>query len=311
MDMDDQESAVKSSLITVGDCIRWGASAFKRHELIFAHGLQSAIDESAYLVLHALYLPIDTPECYFPCRINSFERDAVYHLLSERIRTRKPAAYLTHEAWFCQLPFYVDERVLIPRSPIASLIETHFSPWLDAAPPQRILDLCTGSGCIGIACAYAFVGAEVVLSDVCEAALEVAKENIQRHQLSPWVETVHSDLFENLPTDQGFDLIVSNPPYVDLKEMNALGQEFDHEPNDALASGALGLDHAVQILEQAALHLNDGGILVLEVGNSQYALMEYYPQIDFRWLELADEQGSGVLLIKKSELLSHFPKAAG
>lgn len=290
-----------SELLTIKDYIRWGASRFAEAELSFSHGMSSPFDEAAYLVLHTLHLPVDTPDLYFESRLTSSERATVADIIQQRVETRKPAAYLTNEGWFLGLPFYVDENVLIPRSPIAEYIEKQFAPWIEAHEVHNILDLCTGSGCIGIACAYAFPHAHVDLSDISPWALEVARINIERHNLAGQVEAIESDLFANLEGRQ-YDIIVSNPPYVDAHDMAALTPEFLHEPADlALASGDDGLDHTRRILRDAAKHLTEHGILIVEVGNSQYALQAAYPDVLFHWLEF-ERGGDGVFLLTADQV---------
>lgn len=287
-------------LSTITDFIRWGASRFVEADLSYSHGLSSPLDESAYLVLRSLSLPVDTPEVYWSSAITSSEKETVLGNLSRRIKDRIPAAYIFNEGWFAGLQFYVDERVLVPRSPIAELVENQFAPWVDAGDVLNVLDLCTGSGCIGIACAYAFPQADVDLSDVSPEALEVANMNIDGHDARQRVTAIESNMFSNLQGKQ-YDIIVSNPPYVDAEDMTDLPAEFHHEPELGLSSGNDGLDLTRVILQQAALHLSDNGILVVEVGNSQYALMELFPDVPFQWVEF-ERGGDGVFLLTKQQL---------
>jgi ribosomal protein L3 glutamine methyltransferase len=292
------------NLKTVKDFIRWGASRFNEANLSYGHGMSSALDEAVYLVLNALHLPVDTPDSYWDGRLTPIEIEAVKTLLLRRINERKPAAYLTNEGWFAGLPFYVDERVLVPRSPIAELVETQFSPWVEPDDVNTILDLCTGSGCIGIASAYAFANASVDLADISQDAIDVANINIQRHDAAQQVEAICSDVFSNLDNKK-YDIIVSNPPYVDVEDMSALTDEFLHEPELGLSSGENGLDLTIKILHQAADYLNENGILVVEVGNSQYALQQQFPNIPFHWLEFK-RGGDGVFLLDKHQLELFF-----
>lgn len=288
-----------TELSSILDFIRWGASHFRAAELSFSHGMASAFDEAAYLVLHSLHLPVDTPELYFASKLTQAEKQKVLDMLERRIIERKPAAYLTNEAWFAGLPFYVDERVLVPRSPIAELVEKQFYPWTDETQVKQVLDLCTGSGCIGIACAYAFPNAEIDISDISTDALAVAKLNIERHGVQANVQAIQSDLFAQLT--KRYDLIVSNPPYVDAAEIAEMSSEFQHEPLIGLAAGEDGLDIVHRILAKAREHLTDHGILIVEVGNSQYALAEAYPQLAFQWLEF-ERGGDGIFLLTAAQL---------
>ena len=292
------------NLKTVKDFIRWGASRFSEANLSYGHGLSSALDEAVYLVLNALHLPIDTPNSYWDGRLTPVEIEAVQTRLLRRINERKPAAYLTNEGWFAGLSFFVDERVLVPRSPIAELVETQFAPWVDPDEVGTILDLCTGSGCIGIASAYAFENAKVDLADISQDAIDVATINIQRHDATQQVKAIRSDVFSHL-IDKKYDIIVSNPPYVDVEDMSALTDEFLHEPELGLSSGENGLDLTLKILHQAANHLNENGILVVEVGNSQYALQQQFPDVPFHWLAF-ERGGDGVFLLDKHQLTLFF-----
>ncbi|TBV17578.1 50S ribosomal protein L3 N(5)-glutamine methyltransferase [Stutzerimonas kirkiae] len=294
--------ASPSRLRTLRDYIRWAVSRFHAEQLFFGHGSDNAWDEARQLVLGALHLPWQMADHYLDCRLEDDEREALHELLRRRIEERVPTAYLLGQAWFCGLPFVVDERVLIPRSPIAELIEQRFEPWL-AQEPARILDLCTGSGCIGIACAYEFGAAEVVLADLSYEALEVANRNIEQHELEERVYTVQGDGFEGLP-GQRFDLIVSNPPYVDAEDFADMPAEYRHEPALGLACGADGLDLVRRMLAEAADHLTDNGVLIVEVGNSQVHVQALYPEVDFTWLEF-QQGGHGVFLLAASQCRAH------
>jgi len=292
---------VPTYLHTIRDLIRWGASRMNEAGLHFGHGTDNAIDEAAALVLHALHLPPDVHVEYFQSSVTPAEKQAALGLLERRITERKPAAYLTHRAWFMSLPFYVDERVLVPRSPLAELIDRHFTPWLpDSRKVEHILDLGAGSGCIGIACAYAFPDARVDLVDVSAEALEVARRNVAEHGLEEQVEVIQSDLFSALK-GRHYDLIVSNPPYVGLEELDTLPVEYHHEPRLGLAAGEEGLDVVVEILRQAADHLKRDGLLIVEVGNAQYALCEAFPEVPFTWLEF-ERGGHGVFLLNAAQV---------
>jgi ribosomal protein L3 glutamine methyltransferase len=301
-----------NSLATVRDFIRWGANRLGEAGLVFGHGTDNALDESAALVLHALHLGMELPGDYLEAVLSEAERREVFHLIESRISTRKPAAYLTHEAWFAGLSFYVDERVLVPRSPIAELIINRFTPWVVPERIDSLLDLCTGSGCIAIACACAFPDAHVLATDISADALAVARENITRHQLAYRVQLLESSLFDRIG-ERRFDLIVSNPPYVPLTEVQQLPEEFRHEPVLGLSAGEDGLDVVVQILKNASHHLADNGILVVEVGCSQEALVELYPEIAFLWLEF-EQGGEGVFMLEQDQLRKHqqdFERVAG
>jgi ribosomal protein L3 glutamine methyltransferase len=295
------ENSIAEELLTLRDFIRWGASSFKEAKLYFGHGTVNAWDEAEQLVLHAIHLVPPLGNEWLSARLTTEERARVVANLARRIEERIPAAYITGEAWFGGLPFVVDKRVLVPRSPIAELIESKFSPWLSGAP-NKILDLCTGSGCIGIACAYAFPNAEVQLSDISYDALAVAEENIHQHDLEDRVFAIQSDLFSNLH-GQKFDLIVSNPPYVDADDLATMPDEYLAEPAIGLASGEDGLDFTRRLLKEAKEHLTDSGHLIVEVGNSWVALQAAYPDLPFRWFEFK-RGGHGVFMLTYQDLLA-------
>ncbi len=288
-------------LQTLRDFFRWGASEFIAAGLFYGHGTDNPWDEAEQLVLHAVHLNPPLADEWLDARLTRPERERVVANIQRRIEERIPAAYITGQAWFAGMPFTVDERVLVPRSPIAELIEKQFAPWLIDEPLQ-ILDLCTGSGCIGIACAYSFPDAEVQLSDISFDALAVTEENIQRHDLSERVFAIQSDLFENLQ-GQRFDLIVSNPPYVDAEDMASLPQEYHAEPELGLASGEDGLDFTRRLLAEALDYLTENGLLVVEVGNSWPALEEAYPELPFTWVEF-ERGGHGVFVLSAADLRS-------
>ena len=291
-------------LVTMGDLVRWGASCFDEAELDFGHGTDNALDEAFTLVRHALHLPHDLPPYMILTRVTKNERRSVVNLLMERITTRKPAPYLIQQAWFAGMEFFVDERVLIPRSPIAELIEQGFAPWIDPENVGTILDLCTGSACIAIACAAAFPDAQVTATDNYQEALDVAAINVEKHRMQEQVKLVRSDVFEDLQAAQQFDIIVSNPPYVDMQDMAALTPEFQHEPFQALAAGSDGLDIVKRILKKARNYLTDQGILVVEVGNSESAIIEQFPEVPFNWPEF-ERGGHGVFILTKQELIEY------
>lgn len=282
-------------MTTPRQLIDWTEQQFLRSDLFFGHGADNALDEAAYLVLGALDLPFDVSPDKLKVKITETEQQRIKRLVDERISSRKPTAYLLNEAWFAGLPFYVDERVLVPRSPIAELVRDRFSPWIKAPDVTRILDLGTGSGCIAIACALAFPAAIVDATDISPDALQVALINCERHGLGQRVNLVESDLFSAL-NDSRYDIIVCNPPYVTDGEMAALPAEYRHEPSLALAAGVTGLDVVDNILLNAHEHLTPHGILVVEVGNGRAALEAKYPRTPFTWLDF-EHGGEGVFVI--------------
>jgi len=294
-----QSALIAAQLHTIGDYIRYATSEFNRAELFFGHGTDNARDEAISLVLFALYLPNQLDEYLLGCQLVEEEKQAVLALIDRRIDERIPAAYITNQATFAKLPFYVDERVLVPRSPIAELIEQRFQPYL-TKEPRRILDLCTGSGCIAIACAYAFPEAEIDALDLSIDALNVAQINIETHGLLEQVIPIQSDVFSGVE-GLSYDLIVSNPPYVDLDDVKNMPDEYQHEPAMGLGSGNDGLDIVRKILAEAAEHLNEEGLLICEVGNSQVHVEASYPEVPFTWLEFT-RGGHGVFMLTKTQL---------
>ncbi len=292
---------IANDLVTLRDLIRWGTSQFNAADLSFVQGMPTAIDEAVYLCLSALHLPPDFSVDYFDCVLTMDERLHVLSMFQQRIEQHKPAAYITNEAWFAGLSFYVDERVLIPRSPIAEMIHQQFSLWIDPDQVNNILDLCTGSGCIAIACAYAFDQAQVDASDISADALAVAEINRRDHGLEDRVQLLESDLFESIP-DKRYDIIVSNPPYVSLQEMAELPAEFQFEPGaSALAAGETGMDIVLPMLVQARDYLTDDGILVVEVGYSKPALEALLPEVPFFWVDF-EYGGEGVFVLTANQL---------
>lgn len=296
-------TVMTEELFTIRDFIRYAVSRFQEAGLYYGHGTENAWDEAYFLIWHTLHLPYTIRDEVLDARLLVKERENIVKLIQRRIQERIPLAYLTHEAWFAELPFYVDERVLIPRSPIAELIENQFQPWIESDRVSQILDLCTGSGCIAVACAMAFPEAHVDAVDLSPEALAVAKMNTLRHHAEDKVTLYQSDLFASLEKKK-YDIIVSNPPYVSTKEMGELPSEYSHEPQLGLAAGALGLDLALRILKTADQHLKPQGILIVEVGNSEDALAELFPDVPFTWLEFR-RGGGGVFLLTAEQLNQH------
>lgn len=292
-----------NELITLRDWVRWGASAMTEHKVFFGHGTDNAIDDALELVLGVLHLDHSLPSDYLDARVTSGEQDRLLKAFEKRIEDRIPTAYLTGRAYFYGLEFIVDENVLIPRSPIAELINDQFEPWLGGVEVNRAMDLCTGSGCIGIAMAEAFPDAEVDLLDISPSALDIAQQNIDKHHLSDRVSAIQSDVFSGL-SDERYELIVSNPPYVSSQEMEELPAEYLAEPELALEAGDNGMDIVSQILLQAPNYLTDDGLLVVEVGASADLLMERYPNVPFMWIDF-EFGGDGVFAITAEQLVEY------
>ncbi len=324
-ELQQELAQAQQELHTIRDFIRFCVTQLRQYEVVVAQGTTDEFAEASAIVLHTLSLAWSADEQILDCRLTTHEKMAVLTLLEERITTRKPLSYLINLAYFCDLPFYVDERVLIPRSPIAELIKQQFVPYFindDMAQsvinndeffqhglldkglplPERILDLCTGSGCIAIALAKFFPNAMVDASDIDKDALEVAEVNIEHNEVEHQVTLLASNLFDNI--NDKYDLIVTNPPYVDSAIMAELPPEFMFEPEHALSAGQDGLDLVHHILHDAPNYLTEDGLLVCEVGESQWALEQSYPKINFNWLEFA-HGGSGIFAITRAELVQY------
>ena len=299
---------IVADLHTMLDMVRWSVSCFNKAGLFYGHGTDNPWDEAVSLVLQLLHLPQELPlqtgDQLFHSRLTKAEKFNIIEVVKRRVEERIPVPYLTNQAWFCSLPFFVDERVLIPRSPIAELIQNQFEDWIKDDEPQHILDLCTGGGCIAIALAYAFEEAQVDAVDISSEALEVAELNINEHGLHHRVFPIYSDLMDALQ-GQKYDLIVSNPPYVDAEDMHDLPEEFHHEPEMALAAGQDGLDLVDNILRQAPSHLTDKGWLFVEVGNSEVHMYSRYPDLPIQWVEF-ENGGHGVFAISKNDLVEYW-----
>ncbi|HEY1075182.1 MAG TPA: 50S ribosomal protein L3 N(5)-glutamine methyltransferase [Fontimonas sp.] len=287
------------ALTTVRDLVRWGASRFREAGLTFGHGTDNALDDAYYIVLQVLHLPFDLPSVYLEANVSASERAAVVKLLRARVSTRKPAAYLLGIAPFAGLEFEVDERVLVPRSPIGELIGREFQPWLQQAP-ERVLDLCAGSGCIGIATALAFPEAQVDLAELSAGALAVSRRNIKRHAVGERVRALKSDVFSGLG-DARYDLILANPPYVPTTEWKGLQPEYLHEPKMALEAGGDGMDIVARILDEAAARLNPGGLLICEVGGYVDEFEARWPRLPVTWIDF-EHGGDGVFVIAREAL---------
>ena len=296
---------MSAELSTIIDFIRYGASQFGRAGLTFGHSFDNALDESTQLVLHALHLQHDIGPAYGQAKLTAGEKRDVLELFNRRITERVPACYLTGEAWFAGLSFKSDARALVPRSPIAELIEAGFEPWLGGRPVQYALDLCTGSGCIAIAMAHYNPDWQVDGVDISEAALSLAEENRSRLSADN-CNLIRSDMFTGL-AGKVYDLIVTNPPYVTNDETDALPQEYSHEPDLGLRAGDDGLDFALKILRDAPSHLSEHGVLICEVGESERHLLKLLPEVPFAWVEFKVGQ-MGIFVIDRNDILAHHEK---
>lgn len=300
---------VCADLETVADYVRYAITQFNQHDLYYGHGTNNAWEEAQRLVFTALALPLDLAqeECkvFYPCKLTQAERTMINEWIDKRAQDATPLPYIAQQAWFAGMPFYVDERVLIPRSPFAELIKKGFAPYLDSTP-SNILDMCTGGGCIAIALAAHYPDAQIDAVDIDPNALAVASINIQEYQLDERVFPLQSDLFDNLQ-GQRYDLLVVNPPYVDAEDMDDLPQEYLHEPELALASGEDGLDLTHKLLTQVSDYMSDDAWLFVEVGNSEVNFRQRFGGLEVTWCSL-DQGGSGIFAINKQQLLAQQEK---
>jgi ribosomal protein L3 glutamine methyltransferase len=292
----------REALLSVRDLIRYAVSRFNEHKLFFGHGSDNAWDEAVYLVLHALHLPPDQLEPFMDARVLPSERTKALSLIDLRCEHRLPAPYLTHEAWLQGYAFHVDQRVIVPRSPIAELLMNQLSPWIaDPYEITGILDLCTGSGCLAIIAAHQFPEAFVDATDISKDALDVALINVAQHGLKERLNLHHGSLYDPLPVSAQYDLIISNPPYVNAASMQTLPPEFRHEPSLALAGGDDGMDVVRTIIEQAPAHLRDDGLLLIEIGHERSFFELAFPELEPIWLDTA-EASDQILLLTKEQL---------
>lgn len=271
-------------LITLRDVVRFVVSRFNEAELFFGHGTNNAFDEAVHLALHVLHLPPDTLELFYDARLSDAERGEILHLAARRVDEKIPLAYLINRAWLGDFSFYVDPRVIVPRSFIAELLRDGLEPWLaEPANIRSALDLCTGSGCLAILLAHTFENAHIDAVDISDAALAVAKHNVDAYNLTDRIDLIESDLFDALDGKR-YDLIISNPPYVDEAAMQSLPVEYRHEPHLALAGGTDGIALVRRIINRARLKLHRGGILIVEIGHNRAAIEAAFPELEFTWL---------------------------
>jgi ribosomal protein L3 glutamine methyltransferase len=294
---------VPPELDTLRDWLRFAVSRFTQARLAFGHGCADAYDEAAYLLLHALHLPLERIEPFLDARLTHAEKADLAALLTRRIEERVPAAYLTHEAWLGDFRFYVDERVIIPRSFITELLHDAFAPHIvDPASIRSALDLCTGCGCLAVLLAHAFPAADIEAADISADALAVAQRNVSDYGLADRINLIRSDLFGNLP-EKSYDIIISNPPYVTTMAMEELPREYRHEPALALAGGDDGMDAVRTILRDAPRFLEPEGLLVVEIGHNRLAAEAAFPRMPFLWLATASSDAS-VFLLKREEIVA-------
>ena len=291
----------QNELCTLRDLMRFSVSRFTEADLFFGHGTDNAWDEAAYLLLHTLHLPLDRLEPFMDARLTSDERTTALELIERRITERLPAAYLTNEAWLGDYCFYVDQRVIVPRSHIAELLQEQLSPWVDDPwAIHNVLDLCTGSGCLAILAALAFPESKVDAVDLSSDALAVAKRNIDDYGLEARLKLIQSDAFAGVQGKK-YDVIISNPPYVNAESMDALPEEYRREPELALASGKDGLDFTRTILKEAVGYLNPNGLLIVEIGHNRDALEMAFPELAFTWLD-TNAGDNYVFMLRREDL---------
>lgn len=296
---------VTEELHTIRDWLRFAVSQFEASDIFFGHGTDNAYDEAVWLILSTLHLPHDTLNNFLDARLTSTERSKLADFIAQRIMQHKPTAYLVKEAWLQGFKFYVDERVIVPRSFIAELLSDDLAPWVEF--PEMIesaADICTGSGCLGILLANSFPNAKIDVVDISQDAIDVANINIKNYGLEEQITAIKSDMFSAL-TGKRYDLIISNPPYVDAPSMATLPAEYRNEPQLALGSGEAGLDHTHTLIREAGQYLTDEGLLIVEIGHNRDALLEAYPDIAFTWLEVSSGN-QFVFLLTKSQLDRQF-----
>jgi len=296
---------IQSELVTIRDWLRFTVSQFEASDIFFGHGTDNAYDEAVWLILSSLHLPHDTLNNFLDARITSVERTNLAILIEQRIINHTPTAYLLKEAWLQGFKFYVDERVIVPRSFIAELLNDHLHPWVEFPEMlESAADICTGSGCLGILLANSFPNATIDVIDISADAIDVANINIQNYGLEEQITAIQSDMFSALEGKE-YDVIISNPPYVDAPSMSTLPAEYQNEPQLALGSGADGLDHTHTLLREAAKYLHDDGLLIVEIGHNREALIAAYPDLGFIWLEVSSGNQL-VFLLTKSQLVAYF-----
>ena len=295
------QTQILNELSSIRDWLRYTVSQFESSDIFFGHGTSNAYDEAVWLIFGFLHLPHDTIENFLDAHLTSKEKKDLSFLIEKRINDKIPTAYLLNEAWLRDYKFYVDERVIVPRSLIAESLSENLYPWIDN--PEKIysaLDLCTGSGCLGIMMAHSFQNAMIDLVDLSEKALQVAEINVNHYGLHDRIELIQSDLFNGLEGKK-YDLIISNPPYVNQTSVDSFPMEFLKEPSMALGSGEDGLDHTIRIIHEAKQHLNDDGMLIVEIGHNKEILLKKFPKLQFQWLDVS-LGNDFVFMLEKSQL---------